>query len=114
MQTTYSFNMDDEDQNKNYSLDVSSIIKIVSENPTLGLALVQLPINLANSIIHKYTDLQWLNNPTRPGYYWVKSFDGTCSIKEYTSKDIEYITTSGLNGIVKNLYQFAGPLEPPK
>ena len=36
------------------------------------------------------------------------------SIKEYSSKDIDTIVSTGLNGVVKSLFKFAGPLEPPK
>lgn len=109
MQKTYS-----EHDDQQYSFDPSSIIKIISENPQIGLALVQVPINIANALLHGYNDLKWKDNPSKPGYYWVKSHDEVISIKEYSSKDIEYIVTGGLNGAIKNLYQFAGPLQPPE
>lgn len=99
---------------ENYAFDPSSIITLISQNPQLGVALVQLPITIANALMHKYNDLRWQDNPTKPGYYWVKSHDEVISIKEYSSKDVEMIMNSGLNGVVKNLFQFAGPLEPPK
>jgi hypothetical protein len=97
----------------NYGFDPSAIITIVSQHPKIGLALVQLPINIANALIHKYNDLKWSDNPTKPGYYWVKSHDGAISIKEYSSKDIDTIISTGLNGITKSLFKFSGPLEPP-
>lgn len=97
-----------------YTFDPSSIIKIVSENPEIGLSLVQLPINIANSLINKYNGLKWLDNPTRPGYYWVKSHDAVISIKEYSSKDIDTIINSKTNGSIKSLFKFAGPIDPPE
>lgn len=97
-----------------YEFDPTSIITLISENPQLGIALIQVPISIANALIHKYSDLKWKDNPTKPGYYWVKSHDGAISIKEYSSKDIDSIVNTGLNGIIKNLFQFAGPLEPPE
>ena len=99
--------------NDKYEFDPSSIIKLISENPKIGLALIQLPINIANTLIHRYNDFKWSDNPTRPGYYWVKTHDQVISIKEYSSKDVEMIVNSGLNGAVKNLFKFSGPLEPP-
>jgi hypothetical protein len=109
MKTTYSQN-----ENEEYSFDPSSIIKIISQNPQIGLALVQVPINIANALLHRHNDLKWRDNPTKPGYYWVKSHDEVISIKEYSSKDIDTIVNTSVNGIIKNLFQFAGPLEPPE
>lgn len=109
MQKTYS-----ENDGQEYSFDPSSIITIISQNPQIGLALVQVPINIANALLRRYNDLKWMDNPTRPGYYWVKSYDEVISIKEYSSKDIDTIVNTIVNGIVKNLFQFAGPLEPPE
>ena len=97
-----------------YGFDPTAIITLIAQNPQIGLALVQLPIALANALMHKHNDLKWSDNPTTPGYYWVKSPSGECSIKEYSSKDIDSIFNSGINGIVKNLFKFAGPLEPPQ
>lgn len=94
---------------RNYSFDPASVIEIISQNTELGLALVQLPINIANAIIHKYTELKWNDLPTSPGYYWVK-MNGLVSIKEYSSKEIELIIdTSHISDC-----KFAGPLLPPK
>lgn len=107
MNQTYS------ETNDKYEFDPSSIIKIISENPQIGLALIQLPITIANSLIRNHNNLKWKDNPTEPGYYWVKTHDGVISIKEYSSKDVEMIVNSGLNGAVKNLFKFSGPLEPP-
>jgi hypothetical protein len=98
----------------NYEFDPSSIVKLISTNPQIGLALIQVPISIANALIHKYVDIKWKDNPTKPGYYWVKSHDGAISIKEYSSKDVDTIINTGLNGVIKNLFQFAGPLEPPE
>jgi hypothetical protein len=109
MKTTYLQN-----ENEEYSFDPSSIIKIISQNPQIGLALVQVPINIANALLHRYNDLKWRDNPTKPGYYWVKSHDEVISIKEYSSKDIDTIVNTSVNVIIKNLFQFAGPLEPPE
>ena len=109
MQKTYS-----ENDGQEYFFDPSSIITIISQNPQIGLALVQVPINIANALLRRYNDLKWMDNPTRPGYYWVKSCDEVISIKEYSSKDIDTIVNTSVNGIVKNLFQFAGPLEPPE
>jgi hypothetical protein len=109
MQKTYL-----ENDGQEYSFDPSSIITIISQNPQIGLALVQVPINIANALLHRYNDLKWMDNPTRPGYYWVKSHDEVISIKEYSSKDIDTIVNTGINGIIKNLFQFAGPLQPPE
>lgn len=109
MQKTYS-----ENDGQEYSFDPSSIITIISQNPQIGLALVQVPINIANALLRRYNDLKWMDNPTRPGYYWVKSYDKIISIKEYSSKDIDTIVNTSVNGIVKNVFQFAGPLEPPE
>jgi hypothetical protein len=97
-----------------YAFDPSSIIKLISSNPEVGLALIQLPISIANNLIYNHNNLKWLDNPTRPGYYWVKSHDQVLSIKEYSSKDVEMIANSGLSGVIKNLFKFAGPLEPPR
>ena len=108
MKQTYLENSDE------YGFDPSSIITLLSQNPQIGLAVVQLPISIANALMHKYNDLKWLDNPTKPGYYWVKSHDEVISIKEYSSKDIETIVNTGLNGVIKSLFKFAGPLEPPK
>lgn len=109
MKTTYSQN-----ENEEYSFDPSSIVKIISQNPQIGLALVQVPIKIANALLSRYNDLKWMDGPTRPGYYWVKSYDEVISIKEYSSKDIDTIVNTSANGIIKNLFQFAGPLEPPE
>jgi hypothetical protein len=98
----------------NYEFDPSSIVQLISTNPQIGLALIQVPISIANALIHKYVDLKWKDNPTKPGYYWVKTHDQVISIKEYSSKDIDTIVHTGLNGVIKNLFQFAGPLEPPE
>jgi hypothetical protein len=100
----------EESMKEHYGFDPSSIVTLISQNPQIGLALVQLPITIANSLIHKYNDLKWLDNPTSPGYYWVKSSNGECSIKEYSSTDISYVFNKKANGI----FMFAGPLEPPK
>jgi hypothetical protein len=109
MQTTYL-----EHDRQEYTFDPSSIIKIISENPQIGLALIQLPITIANSLMRNHNNLKWKDNPTEPGYYWVKSHNGVISIKEYSSKDIDYIIDTGLNGVVKSLFEFYGPLEPPE
>jgi hypothetical protein len=109
MQTTYSGH-----DGKGYTFDPSAIIKIISENPQIGLALVQVPINIANALLNRHNELKWKDNPTKPGYYWVKSHDEIISIKEYSSKDIEIIFNTSLNGVIKNLFQFAGPLQPPE
>jgi hypothetical protein len=97
-----------------YTFDPSSIIKIISQNPQIGLALIQVPIDIATALLHGYNDLKWKDNPTKPGYYWVKSHNEVISIKEYSSKDIDTIVSTGLNDSVKSLFKFAGPLEPPK
>lgn len=97
-----------------YGFDPSSIMKMISENPEIGLAIIQVPIRIANTILKNHNDLKWTNNPTKPGYYWVKSHDEVISIKEYSSKEIEVIINTGLNGIIKNLFKFAGPLQPPE
>ena len=97
-----------------YTFDPSSIIKIISENPQIGLALVQIPIDIANTLLSRYNNLKWKNNPSKPGYYWVKTHDKVISIKEYSSKDIDSIVNAGLNGVTTNLFQFAGPLDPPE
>ena len=109
MQKIYS-----ENDSQEYSFDPSSIIKIISQNPQIGLALIQVPIDIATALLHGYNDLKWKDNPTKPGYYWVKSHNEVISIKEYSSKDIDTIVNTGLNGVVKSLFKFAGPLEPPK
>jgi hypothetical protein len=109
MKTTYLENHDEQ-----YSFDPSSIIKIISQNPQIGLALVQVPINIANALLRRHNDLKWKDNPTKPGYYWVKTHDEVISIKEYSSKDIDTIVYTSTNGIIKNLFQFAGPLDPPE
>jgi hypothetical protein len=93
----------------NYTFDPSSIIKVISENPNLGLALVQIPIDIAKSLIAKYSDLTWKDYPTIPGYYWLKS-NGHLSIKEYSSNEINSIISLGNS----TSYQYAGPIEPPK
>lgn len=98
----------------NYTFDPSAIIKIISENPQIGLALVQLPITIANNLIRNHNDLKWKDNPTRPGYYWVKGNDEIISIKEYSSKDIDTIVNTGVNSAIKNLFKFAGPIHPPE
>jgi hypothetical protein len=113
MKQTYT-EINEEGSQTNYGFDPSAIINIISEYPQIGLALVQLPISVANALVHKHNDLKWSDNPTRPGYYWVKNHGGVVSIKEYSSKDIETIVNSGLNGLVKNLFEFAGPLQPPE
>ena len=59
-------------------------------------------------------NLEWKDNPSKAGYYWVKSYDEIISIKEYSSKDVEMIMDSCINGTIKNLFKFAGPIEPPK
>jgi len=105
MQTTYSGH-----DGQEYTFDPSSIVKIISENPQIGLALIQLPISIANSLMRSYHNLKWKDNPTEPGYYWVKSSNETISIKEYSSKDINYIIDTNL----KSLLKFYGPLEPPE
>jgi len=105
MQKTYS-----EHDSQEYTFDPSSIVKIISENPQIGLALIQLPISIANSLMRSYHNLKWKDNPTVPGYYWVKSSNETISIKEYSSKDINYIIDTSL----KSLLKFYGPLEPPE
>ena len=105
MQTTYL-----EHDRQEYTFDPSSIIKIISENPQIGLALIQLPITIANSLMRNHNNLKWKDNPTEPGYYWVKSHNETISIKEYSSKDINYIIDTSL----KSLLKFYGPLEPPE
>jgi len=97
-----------------YTFDPSSIITLLSQNPQIGLAIVQLPISIANALIYKHNNLKWKDNPTEPGYYWVKSHNGVISIKEYSSKDIDYIIDTGLNAVVKSLFEFYGPLEPPE
>jgi hypothetical protein len=109
MQTTYL-----EHDGQEYAFDPSSIVKIISENPQIGLALIQLPISIANSLMRSHNNLKWKDNPTKPGYYWVKSHDEIISIKEYSSKDIEIIFNTSLNGVIKNLFKFYGPLEPPE
>ena len=98
----------------NYTFDPSAIIKIISHPPQFGLALIQVPIDIATALLHGYNDLKWKDNPTKPGYYWVKSHNEVISIKEYSSKDIDTIVSTELNGVVKSLFKFAGPLEPPK
>jgi hypothetical protein len=105
MQKTYS-----EHDSQEYTFDPSSIVKIISENPQIGLALIQLPISIANSLMRSHNNLKWKDNPTKPGYYWVKSSNETISIKEYSSKDINYIIDTSL----KSLLKFYGPLEPPE
>lgn len=100
--------------NQKYSFDPLSIVKIISENPQIGLAIVQIPIDFANTLMRNYSDLKWKDNPTKPGYYWVKSADEVITIKEYSSKDIDNIISTELNGVVKNLFKFFGPLEPPQ
>jgi hypothetical protein len=80
MQTTYS-----DHDGQEYTFDPSAIIKIISENPQIGLALVQVPINIANTLLHRYNNLKWKDNPTKPGYYWVKSVEGVLSIKDRAS-----------------------------
>ena len=109
MQKIYS-----ENDSQEYSFDPSSIIKIISQNPQIGLALIQVPIDIATALLHGYNDLKWKDNPTKPGYYWVKSHNEVISIKEYSSKDIDSIVNASLNAVIKNLFQFAGPLEPPQ
>ena len=94
-----------------YGFDPSSIINVISQNPQIGMALVQIPISIANSLMHKHNDLKWLSNPTTPGYYWVRYKNGSgIGINEYSSKDINTIITTGH----MTSYEFAGPLEPPK
>jgi hypothetical protein len=99
---------------ENYGFDPSSIVTLLSQNPQIGLAIIQLPISIANALMYKHNNLKWKDNPTEPGYYWVKSHNGVISIKEYSSKDIDYIIDTGLNGVVKSLFEFYGPLEPPE
>lgn len=113
MKQTYS-EINKEQEESAYGFDPSIIVKIISEHPQIGLSLVQLPISIANALVHKYNDLRWSDNPTKPGYYWVKTHDEVISIKEYSSKDIEIIVNTGLNGVIKNLFKFAGPLQPPE
>jgi hypothetical protein len=97
-----------EKSEEEYAFDPSSIIKIISENPQIGLALIQLPINIANSLIRKCNEYRWSEYPSRAGYYWV-NMNGIISIKEYSSNDINSIVRLGNS---KN-YQYFGPLEPP-
>ena len=94
-----------------YGFDPSAIVNIISENPQLGLALVQLPISIANALMRKHNDLKWLDHPTTPGYYWVRYKNGSgVGINEYSSKDITSIINTGH----MTSYEFAGPLEPPQ
>jgi hypothetical protein len=109
MQTTYSGH-----DGQEYTFDPSAIIKIISENPKIGLALVQVPINIANTLLHRYNNLKWKDNPTKPGYYWVKSVEEVLLIKEYSSKDIDMIVSTSTENTNKNRFQFAGPIEPPE
>lgn len=113
MKQTYS-ETNKEELESSYGFDPSVIVKIISEHPKIGLALVQLPISIANALVHKYNSLRWSDNPSNPGYYWVKTHDEVISIKEYSSKDIEMIVKSELNGAIKNIFKFSGPLQPPE
>lgn len=99
-----------EKNEEEYTFDPSSIVKIISENPQIGLALIQLPISIANSLMRSYNNLKWKDNPTVPGYYWVKSNNEIISIKEYSSKDINYIIDTSF----ESLFKFYGPLQPPE
>lgn len=114
MKKTYSEMNEEELENEfqgHYGFDPTAIINIISENPQIGLALVQLPITIANALIHKHNDLKWSENPTTPGFYWVRFKDGkNAGINEYSSKDITTIVTTGH----MTSYEFAGPLEPPE
>lgn len=105
MKTTYS------ELNEGYTFDPTAIVNIISQNPQIGLAIVQLPITLANALIHNHNNLKWSDNPTVPGYYWVRYKNGSgVGINEYSSKDIATIINTGH----MNSYEFAGPLEPPQ
>jgi hypothetical protein len=92
-----------------YGFDPTAIITLIAQNPQIGLALVQLPIALANALIHKYNDIKWSDHPTNPGYYWV-NINGSTTIKEYSSVEIDAIINLGN----PRQYKYAGPLEPPQ
>ncbi len=98
-----------EDFSEDYAFDPSSIINIISENPQIGLAIVQLPIALANTLLTNKNSLQWSDHPTTPGYYWV-NMNGAKSIKEYSSVEIDAIINLGN----PRHYQYSGPILPPK
>ena len=103
----------EQDFQGHYGFDPTAIINIIAQNPQIGLALVQLPIAIANALVHKHNDLKWSDSPTTPGFYWVKLKESAaCEIKEYTSKDVDAIINSA-NPVVKT-FEFAGPLEPPQ
>jgi hypothetical protein len=94
---------------ENYEFDPSQIVQIIQENPQIGLAIVQLPIALANALMSGRSSPQWKDYPTLPGYYWLK-MNGSLSIKEYSSTEIDAIISLGN----PRHYKYAGPLEPPK
>lgn len=98
-----------EDLPEGYAFDPTSIISIISENPQIGLAIVQLPITLANTLLANRNSLQWSDHPTTPGYYWV-NMNGAKSIKEYSSVEIDAIISLGN----PRRYQYSGPILPPK
>jgi hypothetical protein len=60
--------------------------------------------------VRSYNNLKWKDNPTVPGYYWVKGCNEIISIKEYSSKDINYIIDTSF----ESLFKFYGPLQPPE
>ena len=93
----------------NYGFDPSKIIKVISENHDIGLALVQIPINIVNSIIGNLPDSNWKDYPTIAGYYWLK-WNGHISIKEYSSTEINAIISMGNPKECK----YCGPLKPPE
>lgn len=95
-------------ENEEYSFDPSSIIKIISENPNIGLSLIQLPIDIANSLINRCKEYEWCEYPSRAGYYWV-DINGAISIKEYSTHEIESIISLGNS----KHYRYCGPLQPP-
>lgn len=88
-----------------YGFDPSVIIKVVLQNKDLGLALVQIPLQMLNDWIGGDRELSWEDRPKFPGYYWTKDSNDLVSIV--------YISPEKLT-LPPRRVQYAGPLIPPK
>lgn len=100
--------MEPNDNQQPYSFDPSSIVKIIVENKELGLALVQIPLQMLNNWIGGNRELEWENKVKFPGYYWTKDDDDMVSIIFVQPDDLSAYSYP------KTRKKFAGPLIPPK
>lgn len=93
----------------NFQFDPSNLLKIITENKELGLALVQIPVTILEYWLSGSTELKWISLPSTVGYYWQKDPSGMITIIDINIDLLQLIHEQKIFS-----YKYAGPLFPPK